>query len=86
MMLPVAPRSIWLISNEPGSVRLGWPTNSSSVRGRRRSARGATDCNREETVTLGRFSGVASGANASSSSLCFRVCAALEEEAAWDAP
>ena len=76
-MLPVAPRARWLMRSEPGSVRCGWPTNSSSDCGRRRSARGAADWRRDDAVTRGRLKGTALAGGSSASE---RLRACLDEE------
>jgi hypothetical protein len=56
IMLPTTPFSVRMDRNESGPVRCAWPTNSSKVFGRSRSASGEAACSREATVVgLGRL-------------------------------
>ena len=52
IMLPTAPFSVRVERNESGPVRWTWPTNSSSVLGRSRSANGDAACRRDPIVVL----------------------------------
>lgn len=52
-MLPTAPFSVSAERKEPGPVRCAWPTNSSSVLGRSRSANGDAACRRDPIVPVG---------------------------------
>jgi hypothetical protein len=53
IMLPTAPFSVSAERKEPGPVRWAWPTNSSSVLGRSRSANGDAACRRDPMVPVG---------------------------------
>jgi hypothetical protein len=53
IMLPTAPLSVRAERKEPGPVRWAWPTNSSSVLGRSRSANGDAACRRDPMVPVG---------------------------------
>ena len=52
MMLPTTPFSVSAERKEPGPVRWICPTNSSSVLGRSRSAKGDAACRRDPKVGL----------------------------------
>ena len=52
MTLPTSPRRIASPRACPGASRCGWPTTSSSVRGRSRAASGAAGAKREGSLTL----------------------------------
>jgi hypothetical protein len=51
-MLPTAPFSVSAERKELGPVRWAWPTNSSSVLGRSRSANGDAACRRDPIVPV----------------------------------
>lgn len=53
IMLPTTPFSVSAERKEPGPVRWAWPTNSSSVLGRSRSANGDAACRRDPIVPVG---------------------------------
>jgi hypothetical protein len=52
MMLPTAPFSVSVERKELGPVRWTWPTNSSRVLGRSRSANGDAACRRDPVFGL----------------------------------
>ena len=53
MSEPVSSRSIWVRSGFPGAIRGSWPTNSSSVRGRMRSASGLVRSGAPSSLGMG---------------------------------